>query len=519
MVDLVSNPDWSMAIWHPQLAMMARSDGMVHMAAASDFAEDDRMFIPDWSLHWVRSVFNLYRYTGDRELIANMVPTVERVLRWFESYRRPDGLLDNVTGWVLLDWSSVYSAGCSSTLNALWARALEDLAEMATWLGNAGTAQWAEQRYREVRSAFDIFWDGNRGVYVDHIVDGVREPQAAQHPGAAALAAGLVPVARINGVVERLIDRSHLVRHSWVMDSVTVEGGSTGFVHLTTGYPPPMWDVDNQMVEAQPFFRYVLHDGLARAGRADVIANLCRDWKVFLDAGETSWPECWQGGTRCHGWSSTPTRDLIVHTLGVTPAEPGYAKVRVEPQLGDVEWAKATIPTPHGPITVEAFADGRVYVDSPVPIVSRQPIIVKGGVMSDISESVAPPPPPTYPPGVTFASPWLRFGAYVLDAVLQTVTLGIGWLIWAAFVVGKGQTPAKQLLRMRVVDANGHQPVGFARMFFMRGIVAGLVASIAIVITLGVLAFMPFWDRRNQNVWDKVSSTVVVVDPDNAWKL
>jgi uncharacterized RDD family membrane protein YckC len=196
--------------------------------------------------------------------------------------------------------------------------------------------------------------------------------------------------------------------------------------------------------------------------------------------------------------------------------------VRVEPQLGDLQWAKATVPTPHGPITVEAFADGRVYVDSPVPVVSSQSIILQGNTvqgsrMSDISNE--PPPPPSYPPGVTIASPWLRFAAYLLEAVLSTITLGIGWLIWAAIIVGKGQTPAKQLLRMRVVDANGNQPVGFARMFFMRGIVAGFVAGIALLITLGVLVFMPFWDRRNRNVWDKVSGTVVVVDRNNAWNL
>lgn len=519
MVDLVTNPDWSMARWHPQVATMSRTDGMLHMAAASDFAQDDQMFIPDWSLHWVRSVHNLYRYTGDRELIEQLLPIVERTLRWFESYRRPDGLLENVTGWVLLDWSSVYSSGCSSTLNALWARALEDLREMALWLGNAGTATWAEQRYSEVCAAFEIFWDERRGVYIDHILDGVHQPQAAQHPGAAALAAGLVPAYRIDRVVTGLIDRSRLIRHSWVMDSVTVDGGSTGFVHLTTGYPPPSWDVDYQMVEAQPFFRYIVHDGLARAGRADLISDLCRDWKVFLDAGQSTWPECWTGGTRCHGWSSTPSRDLIVHTLGITAAEPGFRAVRIEPQLGNLEWARATVPTPHGPISVEAFSDGRVYVDSPVPIVSRQPIIVKGGVMADFSSSITPPPPPPYPSGVTVASPWLRFGAYLLEAVLQTVTFGIGWLIWAAIIVGKGQTPAKQLLRMRVVDANSHQPVGFARMFFMRGIVAGLVAGFALVVTLGILTFMPFWDRRNRNIWDKVSSTAVVVDPNNAWDL
>lgn len=369
MVDLVANPDWSMARWHPQLASVSRGDGMLPMAAASDFTDDDRTIVPDWSLHWVRSVHNLYRYTGDRELIAEMLPVAERTLRWFESYLADDGLLHDVSGWLLLDWASVYSRGCSSILNALWARALEDFADMATWLGNAGTAAWATQRRQAVSDAFDVFWDERRGVYVDHVVDGIAQPVAAQHGGAAALAAGIVPPERVSRVVERLTDRSRLIRHSWVMDPVTVTGGSTGFVHLVTGYPEPDWDVDEQMVAAEPFFRYVVHDGLARAGRADLVADLCRDWQVFVDRGETSWPECWTGGTRCHGWSSTPTRDLIVHVLGITPAEPGFGSVRVEPALGGLEWARATVPTPHGLLTVEAHADGRVEIDSPVPVI------------------------------------------------------------------------------------------------------------------------------------------------------
>ncbi len=373
MVDLVANPDWSMPRWHPELAAQTRDDGMLVMSAASDFALDDRTFVPDWSLHWIRSVHHLYRYTGDRELVAELLPVAVRALRWFEPYLDDDGLLCDVSGWVLLDWSSVHSRGCSSTLNALWARALEDAAELAAWLGDEGTVEWATARRRAVAAAFDRFWDDSRGVYVDHVVDGEVRRAAAQHPGAAALAAGIVPAERVARVAERLVDRDRLVRHSWVMDPLTADGAGDGFVHLVNGYPEPDWDVEQQMVEAQPFFRYVLHDGLARAGRADRVADLCRDWSVFLDAGETTWPECWTGGTRCHGWSSTPTRDLVVHTLGITPAEPGYAAVRVAPALGDLEWARAVVPTPHGPVTVEAHRDGTVEVDSPVPVVGADP--------------------------------------------------------------------------------------------------------------------------------------------------
>jgi hypothetical protein len=368
-VDLVTNPDWSMARWHPELAAEPRSDGMLAMAPASDFAQDDRFFVPDWSLHWVRSLHNLYRYTGDRDLVAELLPVAERTARWFESYLADDGLLEWVDGWLLLDWASVYSHGKSSILNALWARALDDIAEMSEWLGNHGTAAWARDRCAAVAAAFERFWDTDRRLYVDHVLDGEQMAAASQPANAAALAAGLVPADRVEDVVEAITDRSRLLQHAWYMDTVTVEGKSSGAIYMAIGYPEPDWDTATRMVESEPFFRYVVHDALARAGRADLVADMCRDWRRFVERGETSWPENWAGGTRCHGWSSTPTRDLIVHTLGISPAEPGYAAVRVAPALGGLEWARATVPTPHGFITVEAHADGTVEIDSPVPVV------------------------------------------------------------------------------------------------------------------------------------------------------
>ena len=76
----------------PQLAAEPRADGMLAMAPASDFGLDDRTFVPDWSLHWVRSVHNLFRYTGDRELVAELLPVVVAgppVVRVLPGRRRP----------------------------------------------------------------------------------------------------------------------------------------------------------------------------------------------------------------------------------------------------------------------------------------------------------------------------------------------------------------------------------------------------------------------------------------------
>lgn len=122
------------------------------------------------------------------------------------------------------------------------------------------------------------------------------------------------------------------------------------------------------------------------------------------------------------------------------------------------------------------------------------------------------------PQGTSAANPWIRLGSYFLEVILMIVTLYIGWLIWGCMTASSGQTPAKRLLKLRVINANTLKSVGFGKMFWVRGILGGIVAQLAIVCTLGILLFMPFWDKRNQNIWDKVSGTYVVSDPTDAWQ-
>jgi hypothetical protein len=35
------------------------------------------------------------------------------------------------------------------------------------------------------------------------------------------------------------------------MDPVRVDGDMSGYVYMVTGYPAPVWDVENEMIEAQ----------------------------------------------------------------------------------------------------------------------------------------------------------------------------------------------------------------------------------------------------------------------------
>ena len=89
-----------------------------------------------------------------------------------------------------------------------------------------------------------------------------------------------------------------------------------------------------------------------------------------------------------------------------------------------------------------------------------------------MSYTNAPRPPRPLPSegsgggGFRYASFQHRLGALALDGVLAFFTLGIGWLIWSLVVWGNGQTPAKQILKIRVrnfetgaVATRGHMAI------------------------------------------------------------
>ena len=64
----------------------------------------------------------------------------------------------------------------------------------------------------------------------------------------------------------------------------------------------------------------------------------------------------------CHGWAGGPTAWLSKNVLGVTPVAPGFAQVRISPNLGHLAWAEGTYPTPKGAIHVrhDKQADGSI---------------------------------------------------------------------------------------------------------------------------------------------------------------
>jgi uncharacterized RDD family membrane protein YckC len=88
------------------------------------------------------------------------------------------------------------------------------------------------------------------------------------------------------------------------------------------------------------------------------------------------------------------------------------------------------------------------------------------------------------------ASRGYRFLGLLLDGVLVAATLGIGWLVWFFVIAGRGQTPAKQIMKMQVTVRVTGQP-SFAATFW-RYFVPNILSWFSLPFTVLGLFSLPF---------------------------
>lgn len=78
-------------------------EGMVPMCYPGDHI--NKNFIPNWSMWFILELANYFDRTGDRETVDLLRPRVEGLLKFYAQYRNADGALENLPGWVFVEWS------------------------------------------------------------------------------------------------------------------------------------------------------------------------------------------------------------------------------------------------------------------------------------------------------------------------------------------------------------------------------------------------------------------------------
>ncbi len=302
-----------------------------------------RNYMTDYALWWVQGVLDVLLFDGDEQMLISaygdvtapfrsdvefsqlVFPSIVGLLNWFEEYTNKGNLLEDVDGMAFIDWADVGRDGICAPLNAIYYIALRAAAEIARATGNDAERQRWTIAADKVAGAFHhAFWDPDRELYVDNVVDGERTDSFSQHTQSIAV------VAELNGVdatalLTRMLDAEDLVR-------------------------------------TEPYFSFYLLEALARSGLAEKGLEFVREkWGAMLEGGATSFWEEWQvDGTfragrwigrprsHCHAWSAAPTAWLSRYVLGVRVEEVG-GPIIVDPQPCGLERASGIVPTRYGP--------------------------------------------------------------------------------------------------------------------------------------------------------------------------
>lgn len=78
-------------------------EGMLPMCYPADV--DGGGFIPNWAMWFILELKDYKERTGDSEFVSLFKNRVYRLLDWFEKYENTDGLLEDLPGWVFVEWS------------------------------------------------------------------------------------------------------------------------------------------------------------------------------------------------------------------------------------------------------------------------------------------------------------------------------------------------------------------------------------------------------------------------------
>lgn len=292
---------------------------------------------PGW---WVWALRDYLWWSGDRATASRLYPSVVNAINDLTSTLNSDHLSVQPPGTIDWYWTAYDRQGPSTYLSALTILALENGSEIAQTLGHrSDAAQW-ESMIPAIRQAVRThLWDSQAGAFIDSTLRPTLHPLDGN---ALALLAGIASGTQAKEVLSFI---QHKLWTPWGTRDVDGSYGST--YHDGTIWPA-----------------YITYELLARLQNSDSVdaeAVIRHTWGNMLSRGpqSTIWEFANAQGnvfdgfdSLAHGWSTGAIWALTSGVLGVEPLTPGFRQFRIEPEPGDLSWARGQVPTPAGPITV-----------------------------------------------------------------------------------------------------------------------------------------------------------------------
>ncbi|MBO5338426.1 MAG: hypothetical protein J6A96_01850 [Clostridia bacterium] len=323
---------------------------------------DGRLFHTTYSLIWVNMIYEYYMITGDKSLLEACKAALDLLLKRFDGYIGENGLIETPPDYMFVDWlfpdnisthhpPKALGQGC---LNMFYFGALNSAEKIYTILGFSEMAKVQGIKANALKkSILTYLYDKEKGLFFEGLNTKTPDNMLWQY-------------------LPQNVEKRYYRRHTNILGCYFgIFDKSKCQELLETIYN------DSSLGEVQPYFMHFWLDAIYRNGLSKKYTlPLLELWKKSIKECPKGLvegfylPEPTYKFDHSHAWGGTPLYSLPMALCGLEILEPGYKKIKLKPQLLDLDFAKIEIPTPYGIILVDINKNGaKITAPSEITIV------------------------------------------------------------------------------------------------------------------------------------------------------
>jgi alpha-L-rhamnosidase len=318
----------------------------------SRYPTHDTQIIPPFSLLYIGMLHDYWTYRPDSNFIRQKLPGERAILNFFSNYQQPDGSLKDTPYWTFVDWAggkgwNFGSApkggdGCSAVLDLQLLWAYQWAADMEGKIGMSAYTEIYSKKATQLKQTIqEKYWDQVKMLYAD-----TKDKNSfSQHANALAVLTGVADTAILPALCKRML-------------------------------------TDTSLTQCSIYFKYYLHQALVKGGMGDHYLEWLGDWRKNIQMGLTTWaeePDLYNTRSDCHAWGASPNIEFFRTVLGIDSDSPGFARVKIQPHLGDLKTIGGEMPHPNGKIAVNYTRKGtKWHINISLPHKTAGKLIWKG---------------------------------------------------------------------------------------------------------------------------------------------
>lgn len=318
-------------------------------------ANNGVMFHTTYSLIWVQMLHDVYMITGRKDLLYYCKNALDVLLDRFELYKNGNEIIENPPDFMFVDWTVIDGFSMhhppkalgQTVLNAFYYNVLLNAVKIYTYLDEYEISDELKIKAKNFKRDFNlIFFDNGKKLYFDGMGTpyggekhyhpaNVNRKYFSKYPNILASLYGLADEDVAKDILERII-------------------------------------FDDSLQDIQPYFMHYLLDAVRKYDLFEKYGmKLIERWFPVVEECDKGLAEGWikpeEGYSfdHSHAWGGTPAYQMPMAITGLEILEPGMKKLKFNPKLYGLDYAKITIPTEYGCIKINAEKGKEAVITAP----------------------------------------------------------------------------------------------------------------------------------------------------------